>query len=184
MASEPVLVGVDFTADALRVLLTDEQGHRVADGAHAAQLVADAETRAAFIAELLALRGRVLRDGDSNPIAGALLRTDDGIELDIWVDDRIVLEATGNQSHQNVMKGGAPSQSREAEAGEEAEGRPEAEESVCRSARRPAVAGTRCHGGSGRAGRQRIVPQRNPKFGLRGGHPWGVPANEASEFHR
>ena len=32
MASEPVLVGVDFTADALRVLLTDEQGHRVAAG--------------------------------------------------------------------------------------------------------------------------------------------------------
>jgi predicted NBD/HSP70 family sugar kinase len=32
MASEPVLVGVDFTADAVRVLMTDEQGRRVADG--------------------------------------------------------------------------------------------------------------------------------------------------------
>ncbi len=41
---------------------------------------------------------------------------DDALELDLWVDDRIVLEGTSSQSHQNVMKGGDPSQSREAEA--------------------------------------------------------------------
>lgn len=38
------------------------------------------------------------------------------IEVDLWVDDRIVLEAATGQSHQNVMKGGDPSASREAEA--------------------------------------------------------------------
>src|SRR6185369_16117843 len=33
MAGDPVLVGVDFTGDTLRVLMTDEHGHKVADGA-------------------------------------------------------------------------------------------------------------------------------------------------------
>ncbi len=41
---------------------------------------------------------------------------EDGLDVDLWVDDRIVLEGTSGQSHQNVMKGGDPSQSREAEA--------------------------------------------------------------------
>src|SRR5262249_10437759 len=40
------------------------------------------------------------------------------IAFDIWVDDRLVLEATGGSasSHENVMKGGDPSQSYEAAA--------------------------------------------------------------------
>lgn len=42
--------------------------------------------------------------------------SDRELDVDFWVDDRIVLEATGGQSHSNVMKGGDPSHSREAEA--------------------------------------------------------------------
>lgn len=36
--------------------------------------------------------------------------------FDLWVDDRVVLESGGGVSQQNVMKGGDPSQSREAAA--------------------------------------------------------------------
>jgi hypothetical protein len=38
------------------------------------------------------------------------------LDFDIWVDDRIVLEASSGMSHSNVMKGGDPSQSFEAAA--------------------------------------------------------------------
>lgn len=37
-------------------------------------------------------------------------------ELDLWVDDRIVLDGASADSHQHVMKGGDPSHSREAAA--------------------------------------------------------------------
>jgi hypothetical protein len=43
-------------------------------------------------------------------------RGQDPLEFDLWIDDRIVLEATAGNSHQNVMKGGDPSQSHEASA--------------------------------------------------------------------
>ena len=38
------------------------------------------------------------------------------LEIDLWVDDRLVLEGTAAMSHQNVMKCGDPSHSREAAA--------------------------------------------------------------------
>ena len=38
------------------------------------------------------------------------------LEVDLWVDDRIVLDGTSGHAHQNVMKGGTPSHSREAAA--------------------------------------------------------------------
>jgi recombination associated protein RdgC len=38
------------------------------------------------------------------------------LEVDLWVDDRLVLEGTAAMSHRNVMKGGNPSHSREAAA--------------------------------------------------------------------
>lgn len=37
-------------------------------------------------------------------------------ELDLWIDDRVVLESGGGVAQQNAMKGGDPSQSREAAA--------------------------------------------------------------------
>lgn len=37
-------------------------------------------------------------------------------EFDLWVDDRVVLEASGSVTQQSVMKGGDPSQTREAGA--------------------------------------------------------------------
>jgi hypothetical protein len=36
--------------------------------------------------------------------------------FDLWIDDRLVLESTSAQMHENVMKGGDPSQSHEAAA--------------------------------------------------------------------
>lgn len=38
------------------------------------------------------------------------------LEFDVWVDDRLVLESSNGQAHENVMKGGDPSQSHEAAA--------------------------------------------------------------------
>lgn len=38
------------------------------------------------------------------------------VEIDLWVDDRLVLEGNAAMSHQNVMKGGDPSHSQEASA--------------------------------------------------------------------
>ncbi len=38
------------------------------------------------------------------------------LEIDLWVDDRLVLEGNAAMSHQNVMKGGDPSHSQEASA--------------------------------------------------------------------
>mgnify|MGYP006290588129 CR=1 FL=1 len=38
------------------------------------------------------------------------------LEIDLWVDDRLVLEGSAAMSHQNVMKGGDPSHSQEASA--------------------------------------------------------------------
>jgi hypothetical protein len=38
-------------------------------------------------------------------------------EVDIWVDDRLVLESSSGKSHVNSLKGGEPSQSREAAIG-------------------------------------------------------------------
>ena len=43
MAGDPVLVGVDFTGDTLRVLMTDDQGHQVADGEWPLPELADEE---------------------------------------------------------------------------------------------------------------------------------------------
>lgn len=37
-------------------------------------------------------------------------------QFDLWVDDRVVLEASGSVTQQSVMKGGDPSQTREAAA--------------------------------------------------------------------
>lgn len=41
---------------------------------------------------------------------------DKELEFDLWVDDRVVLESSAGQAQQNVLKGGDPSQSREAAA--------------------------------------------------------------------
>jgi hypothetical protein len=38
------------------------------------------------------------------------------LEVDLWIDDRIVLDGASGHAHQNVMKGGTPSHSREAAA--------------------------------------------------------------------
>ncbi len=38
------------------------------------------------------------------------------LEVNLWVDDRLVLEGTASMTHSNVMKGGDPSHSREAAA--------------------------------------------------------------------
>jgi predicted NBD/HSP70 family sugar kinase len=43
MAGDPVLVGVDFTGDTLRVLMTDDHGHKVADGEWPLPELADEE---------------------------------------------------------------------------------------------------------------------------------------------
>jgi predicted NBD/HSP70 family sugar kinase len=87
MASEPVLVGVDFTADALRVLLTDEQGHRVADGEWPLPELPDEESWSwevgGRIASLFAAEGErrsalaitVAAPGSVDPVAGRLIES-------------------------------------------------------------------------------------------------------------
>ena len=39
---------------------------------------------------------------------------DQELEVDLWIDDRLILEGTAAMSHSNLMKGGDPSHSREA----------------------------------------------------------------------
>ena len=87
MASEPVLVGVDFTADTLRVLLTDEQGARVADGEWPLPELPDEESWSwevgGRIASLFAAEGErrsalaitVAAPGSVEPVSGRLIES-------------------------------------------------------------------------------------------------------------
>lgn len=85
MASESVLVGVDFTADVLRVLMTDDRGHRVVDGEWPLPELPDEEAWAwevgGRIASLFAAEGdkrsalaiTVASPGTVEPVTGRLL---------------------------------------------------------------------------------------------------------------
>jgi hypothetical protein len=57
-------------------------------------------------------------DTTKAPIKVSPLTTDGGdktFSVDLWVDDRMVLESTAAMAHQSNMKGGDPSKSREAD---------------------------------------------------------------------
>lgn len=87
MASEPVLVGVDFTADTLRVWMTDERGARVADGEWPLPELPDEESWSwevgGRIASLFAAEGEhrsamaitVASPGSVDPVTGRLLES-------------------------------------------------------------------------------------------------------------